>query len=100
MPRAPGRREATARAFGPLRRAPPSVRDGGGAVLVDQRTRRESPQRERRGELSGPSVRDHSGIAPSRAGGRLEPARAPSAIEKEVVERRRRDDRGGVGTDV
>src|ERR1700704_3759189 len=76
------------------------MRDGGGAVLVDEGSGGETLQRERLGVRGGPSLRDRVREAVADAGRRLEAAGAPAAVEIQVLDRGEPDDRRGVRADV
>src|SRR5690348_2866956 len=76
------------------------VRDGGGAVLVDEGTGGEPVQAERFGVLVRLSAGDGVREDVPDTGRRLEPAGAPAAVEEQVLDRREPDDRRGVRADV
>ncbi len=66
-------------------------------VFVDQRARGEAVERKGEGERVRLLVRDRVGEDPAGAGGRLEPAGAPAAVQINPVDRQPPDDRRGVG---
>src|SRR5687767_12217928 len=59
-----------------------SMRDRGGAVLVDQRAGREPIEGERLGERAGLALGDRLGVDPPGARRALEPAGSPAAVDE------------------
>src|SRR5581483_5584301 len=77
-----------------------SMRDRGGAVLVDERAGREAVEAERGGEWVRFVAGDRVGEDVAGAGGRLEPPGAPAAIQEKPADRQLADDRRSVRTYV
>src|SRR5215212_7085940 len=69
-------------------------------MLIDQRAAREPLQGIWFGQVTLYTVGDGLRERPAAARGRLEPARAPAAVEEQSRDRRRVDDRGRIGADV
>src|SRR5690349_8579150 len=77
-----------------------SMRDAGGAVLVDQIAVDEAVEGERLVQLVRPVLGQGIGEHPAGAGRGLEAAGAPAAVEIEALNRRLADDRAGIRADI
>src|SRR5207253_2735965 len=85
---------------GSAARRVPSMRHGGGAVLVDQRPGREAVESEGPGQRMRFVMRDRMGEDMAGPWGRLEPAGAPAAVQVKPFEGEFADDRRGVARDI
>src|SRR6516162_2644141 len=79
---------------------PPSVRDDGRAVLVQEPARLEAREREGGRERMRLVARDGVGEDEARSGDRLEPAGPPAAVEVEARDGRLADDRTRIRADI
>src|SRR5471032_393840 len=77
-----------------------SMRDAGGAVLVDQIAVDETIEREGLVQLMRPVLGQRVRKDPAGTWGRLEATGAPAAIEIKSLDRRLADDRAGIRTDI